>query len=205
MNRSNARWCAPLVLALTALSLGACGDAEPPEEQVFEAPPVETQPPPALSSDELGSLQADRVRLALAWTNGTIRNQGMEGDTVRSLIALSASSESGFDRITADFDGRGTLIGYEVRPATGPVESCGGSPAEGGDQPWLNVRLSRLRASPAMVESLANSAGLGAIEEIRIVCVDEEAVEFSLLLSSAGGHRVVEVINPSALVIDVQR
>lgn len=161
---------------------------------------------PELSPEELGAISADRVRLSLPWGTGIMRNRGVESDSVGTLLNVSVSAEQGFDRITVEFEGPASAVGWELQPATGPLEACDGEPVVSGPDPesWVNVQFVRLHAAPQAVEQLEASSGMPVIQEIRVACAEQDRVTLAIRRSGPGRHRVTEATRPNAVVIDLE-
>lgn len=189
-----------LQLLVLPLLMAACrGDAGERTDQTDEQVP-------RLPSTEMGTLSEDRVRLTLPWGSGSIRNQGVEGDSVGVLLSLTASSEAAFDRIMVEFAGPPSAVGYEIVPGDGPIEGCEG-PASSSSVPgesWLNVRFVRLQSSREVAERISEGPELETIREVRLACADGSRLAFALRLAHPGRHRVTEAAGPSAVAIDVE-
>ena len=191
----------PLV-ACFAIAVAACGGdtRSDVDETAAEAAP---KPLDEMTADDLAGIDRSQVRTALSWTEGRIRNQGSEFDTVRTLRRASVSAHAAFDRVELEFDGAGTFVAYLVEAVDGPLSGCGGEVQVEPEETWLQFRVSRLRGD-GFADDIVGSPAMAGIQEIRLVCEEEEALEWALRLSRPGRHRLIGVRNPHRLVLDVE-
>ena len=122
---------------------------------------------------------------------------------MRTLRRASVSAHERFDRVELEFDGSGTFIAYLVERAEGPLSGCEGEVQAAPEESWLRLRVNRLRGG-GLADDIEGSMEMAGIQEIRLVCEEEEALEWALRLSHPGWHRLIAVRNPSRLVLDVQ-
>ncbi|MFL5541759.1 MAG: hypothetical protein ACJ8J0_22425 [Longimicrobiaceae bacterium] len=149
-----------------------------------------------------------RAAAAAGWA--TAPRQGGTATVPATLRGVrAASNPDGFDRMVLDF-GDGPVPRWSTAYATRPVMSCGsGEPVPVEGARWLRVRLQTAQAhddqGQPTVRQRRLPLGMPALREMAIACDFEGEVEVVLGVSAANPYRVLELANPTRLVIDVQR
>lgn len=165
--------------------------------------PVAAADSPAPAADS-----SRRAAAAAGW--GTAPRQG---GTANELVTLrgvrAASNPEGFDRMVLEF-GDAPVPRWSTAYAARPVMSCGsGEPVQVEGARWLRVRLRTAQAHDDQgrptVRQRRLPLGMPALREMAIACDFEGEVEVVLGVSAANPYRVLELANPTRLVIDVQR
>ena len=165
---------------------------------------------PAAAPDSAAPAADTSRRAAAAAGWGTSPRQGGTATVPATLRGVrAASNPDGFDRMVLDF-GDGPVPGWRVAYATRPVMSCGsGEPVQVEGARWLRVRLQTAQAhddqGQPTVRQRRLPLGMPALREMAIACDFEGEVEVVLGVSAAHPYRVLELANPTRLVIDVQR
>lgn len=135
------------------------------------------------------------------------------GGTAGNLLTLrglrAASNPEGYDRLVLDF-GTDAVPRWSASYASRPVMRCGsGETAEVAGERWLRVRLQRTQAhddaGQPTVRNRELPLNMPALREMEITCDFEGEVEVVLGVSGALPYRVMQLANPTRLVIDVQR
>jgi hypothetical protein len=141
------------------------------------------------------------------WTAGAVKlqRQGLAPVTLRSV---RAARNEGFDRVVFEFDGA-QVPGYQLEYVDKPVIKCGsGDPTEVSGQAWLQVRLTPAQAhegaQPTITER-ERKAGLPVIQELELTCDFEGEVTWVLGSAHPNKYRVMELREPTRLVVDVQQ
>ncbi|HUE96550.1 MAG TPA: hypothetical protein VMN39_07810 [Longimicrobiaceae bacterium] len=142
------------------------------------------------------------------WTAGnTTVEKRVSG--VATLAAARAASQPGFDRFVIEF--RGTeLPSYHIEYIDRPVRECGsGHVVEVAGDGWLLIRLEPARAHTdegvATITERSTDPRLPIILQTRIVCDFEAQVEWVLGVASPNRYRVLELVDPTRLVVDIRR
>jgi len=141
------------------------------------------------------------------WTAGVVKlmRQGSMPVTLRSV---RAARNEGFDRVVFEFDGP-QVPGYQIEYVDKPIIKCGsGDPTEVAGQSWLQVRLTPARAhedGQATVTERERKAGLPVIQEMELTCDFEGDVTWVFGNAHPNKYRVMELREPTRLVVDVQQ
>ncbi len=140
------------------------------------------------------------------WTAGLVdvKRSGFAPVTLRE--ARTARNE-GFDRLVLQFDGD-QLPGYHIEYVDKPVIKCGsGDPTEVAGQGWLQVRVQPAQAHEGTTVTVAErerKPALPIFQELELTCDFEGEVTWVLGVKSPNKYRVMELREPTRLVVDVQ-
>jgi len=165
---------------------------------------------PAASSDTPAPAPDSSRRAASAAGWGTAPRQGGGAPGLVTLRGVrAASNPQGFDRMVLEF-GDAPVPRWSTAYATRPVMSCGsGEPVRVEGARWLRVRLQTAQAHDDQgrptVRQRRLPLGMPALREMVISCDFEGEVEVVLGVSAAHPYRVLQLANPTRLVIDFQR
>jgi ribosomal protein S30 len=126
-----------------------------------------------------------------------------------TLSSIRTGDHQSFDRVVFEFSGT-DLPGYHVEYIDHPVRSCGsGEVVEISGQGFLQVRLQPAQAhdenGQPTITTRELKPGLPLIQEMKIVCDFEADVEWILGLAKPNRYRVLELLKPPRLVIDIKR
>ena len=154
---------------------------------------------------------ADTAKRAAAPTGwGTAPRQGGTPNVPTTLRGVrAASNPEGFDRMVLDF-GADPVPGWHTVYATRPTFGCGSDdPVRVEGVRWLRVRLQTAQAHDEQGQETVSQRrlplGMPVMREMAIACDFEGEVEVVLGVSAANPYRVMELANPTRLVIDIQR
>jgi hypothetical protein len=157
--------------------------------------PKKEEPPPQPSPSEP------------QWTAGIVK-QMREGLAPVTLRAVREARNEGFDRVVFEFDGA-QVPGYQLEYVDKPIIKCGsGDPTEVAGQGWLQVRLTPAQAhegGQATITERERKAGLPVIQELELTCDFEGEVVWVLGNARPNKYRVMELREPTRLVVDVQQ
>ncbi|MBN1207819.1 MAG: hypothetical protein JXB05_23345 [Myxococcaceae bacterium] len=216
------RWARVLWLA-SCLSVVGCSKKEEPAPQAEptppasvaqpsstpEAPPAEPSTPPSPappSPTPPPAPVAPEDPKNREWTAGTVKlkRSGLKPVTLRSV---REGRNEGFDRVVFEFDGA-QVPGYSIEYVDKPIIQCGsGDPTEVAGQGWLRVSLTPAQAHEdgrATVTSREREAGLPVIQELELTCDFEGEVTWVLGNARPNPYRVLELREPTRLVVDVR-
>jgi len=174
-------------------------------------PPATPTPAPAPSADTEAARVVPWVPdgqptpASQRWTAGVVEKKGGQG--MATLGAVRTARNDGFDRVVFEFVGA-QRPGYHVEYVDRPVRQCGSGavvPLEG--QGWLQVRFEPAQAhteagTPTIVARRMSPA-LPVLRELAMTCDFEGQVEWVLAVARPNRYRVLELSNPTRVVVDV--
>jgi len=140
----------------------------------------------------------------------TARNTEMERNGPVGIVrGVRVAQNQGFDRLVVDFGPGASIPGWKLEYVDRPVRQCGsGDATEVAGQGWLHLRLRTAQAHDddgrATVANREMHLDNPIVREVEIVCDFEGDVEIVLGVSTPNPYRVLELQNPSRLVVDVQ-
>lgn len=161
----------------------------------------------AARADSAAKDSAKAGAAADEWTAGA--REAKHASVVGVLRGFRVAGQNGFDRLVLDF-GDGPLPGWRVAYVERPVQQCGsGEVTQVAGQAWLLVRLRTAQAhddaGAPTVRQRDVSLGLPVMRQLAMTCDFEGDVEVVLGLASRNPYRVMELANPSRLVVDVRQ
>ncbi len=140
-------------------------------------------------------------------TVGTVEIQkGLESNV--TLQSVSTTTCEGFDRVVFQFNTPATP-GYHVSYIDKPIRLCGSgnTVAVAGDA-WLEVRMTQTQAHTEAGQSTIaernRTVNLPNLRQLVQTCDFEGHVTWVLGVGSPKRFRVVELTNPSRIVVDVK-
>ena len=174
--------------------------------------------PAAPSADSAAATPAPRADSAAAapaaapapqadWTAGRTQVRRRPGG-VATLREVRTAPNAGFDRFVLAL-GPDAIPGYRIESVDRPVHQCGSGEATkiAGDG-WLSITLSAARAHDdqgrATIGQRERALSLPVLREWEFTCDFEAEVQIVLGVASPNRYRVLELANPSRLVIDIQ-
>jgi hypothetical protein len=142
------------------------------------------------------------------WTAGVL-------DAVRTMRApvvlrdVRVGVNQGFDRVVLEFLGS-AAPGYRVEYIDRPVRQCGsGEPTGIAGDAWLSITLrgaqAHTDAGQPTVTDRERRLRMPVVQELEFVCDFEGVVQVVLGVASPNRFRVVELQNPTRLIVDVQQ
>ncbi|MCY1046576.1 hypothetical protein OV208_35055 [Corallococcus sp. bb12-1] len=141
------------------------------------------------------------------WTLETVEKKRSEPPSV-TMSSVRTGTHEGYDRTVFEFAGP-RLPGYQVSYVKTPVQDCG----SGDDVPVpgkaaLQVRFTRAQAhneqGQATVAQRTFKPALPSVLELARLCAFEGEVTWVLGTTRRAPFRVLELTNPTRLVLDVQ-
>ncbi len=141
------------------------------------------------------------------WTAGNMELKRHPGASV-TLRSVRAGQHADFDRVVFEFEGA-QLPGYQLAYVDKPIILCGsGDPTPVAGQGWLQVRLTPARGhndqGQATVAERELKPNLPVIQELERTCDFEGEVTWVLGNKKPNKYRVMELREPTRLVVDVQ-
>lgn len=223
------RWIPALGLTACLVASG-CKKETPPAPAEPSAPaaqPVDTAPP-APESDASARPEADAGTTPDAgaapspapdaqgltpenpknreWTAGVvdIPRSSLKPVTLREV---REARNEGFDRVVFQFDGD-QVPGYHLEYIDTPIIKCGSGDATTiAGQGWLQVRLVPAQAHAGgnvTVAERERKPKLPVLEELELTCDFEGETTWVLGVKHPNKYRVMELKEPTRLVVDVQ-
>ncbi|HEX8433926.1 AMIN-like domain-containing (lipo)protein [Archangium sp.] len=164
-----------------------------------------TTPPPSPTPAGSQALQPEDPKNR-EWTAGRVDIQRSTLKAVTLREVRSARNE-GFDRVVFQFDGD-QVPGYHLEYIDKPVIKCGsGDPTPIAGQGWLQVRMTPAQAhadGQVTVAERERNPKLPVLEELELTCDFEGEVTWVLGVKRPNKYRVMELKEPTRLVVDVQ-
>jgi len=162
------------------------------------APAASDSPPPAEPQAPAGTGQ---------WTASPSEVEHRDGQSV--VRGLRVARNEGFDRVVIDFGQGAPISGWRVEYVD-RAERCGsGDPVTVAGQGRLRLRLRSAQAhddagNPTIRQRETTFNAMAVLREMKMICDFEGEVEIVLGVAKVSPYRVLELQNPSRLVIDVQ-
>lgn len=193
----------PAALLLTLL-LTSCADAAPDgQTQRAEDPQPLSTPSPSADIDldfEVGD--GDR------WVSGSARQEHRQSAGSVTVTDIRAAAHDDFDRFVVTLAGD-DFPTHQAEIIPGPAIQCGsGEPVELPGNGALILRLEGARAHEDAGSSTLPARdlqpGLAALLEARMTCDFEGQVEWAFGITDATSFRLLELTDPTRVVIDIR-
>lgn len=188
------------------LALAGCPKKEEPAPQPTPVPPTAPAPTPPVPTPPAGGTTPSGPSEP-QWTAGVVK-QKREGLAPVTLRAVREARNEGFDRVVFEFAGT-QVPGYQLEYVDKPIIKCGsGDPTEVAGQSWLQVRLTPAQAHESgqvTITERERKASLPVIQELELTCDFEGEVVWVLGNARPNKYRVMELREPTRLVVDVQQ
>jgi len=211
-----------------ALCHAACGGGSATSQNHANRPAASTPPPAATAAPAqvtptaeaeasaspaatpgggAAAEQGDGAAEDFVGTVGVVEKEG--GGAPALLMVVRTASREKFDRVVFEFEGA-RLPGYRVEYVDRPVRQCGsGEVVPVAGDAWLHVRLTpanaHTEAGQPTVKDRALRLDYPNLKELIALCDFEAEVEWVFGLASPKRFRVLELTNPSRLVVDVKK
>jgi hypothetical protein len=197
------------VVALAgALAWAGCGAAG---EEIPAAPPGQVAEGAAAPSGAVDTIPAGQrgpgeAPGRVAWTAGRTAADHQVGG-VAVLEQMRIARNEGFDRVVFEF--RGEIPSYVVEYIDRPVRACGsGHVVDVDGDGWLSIRFTPARAhteeGQATVTERNQRHQLPVIRHARSTCDFEAHLEWVIGTASPNRYRVMELVDPARVVVDIR-
>ena len=175
------------------------------EEVVVEPGPNHAADPTLDAPDGAG--QPSENPKNREWTAGNVELKRGPGPSV-TLRSVRAGQHADYDRVVFEFEGP-QLPGYALEYVDKPIILCGsGDPTPVAGEGWLQVRMTPARGhndqGQATVAERELKPKLPVIQELERTCDFEGEVTWVLGNKKPNKYRVMELREPTRLVVDVQ-
>ncbi len=202
---------AALFLLLASLSLtAACGeraDAEPEPEVVPAGPPARD----SMSASSLSGIAPEEIALVLPWSAGRLNRESEPGQSQRTIDEILLLSGDGFDRFIVTFlDDAPFLPGYRVQ-FVDTVPECpqGGVSFAPRGSALLEFHITAARSQRDDGSTAIPRRSLRGVSDdvlgLHNTCDHQGGVTWVFDLAGPTSYRLLELVNPTRLVVDVQR
>ena len=193
--------------------ISTAGEARAPASAI----PVDSPAAPAVTivdeDEEAEGIvpPTDTAALSDEWMAGVRENPAPQIQSV-ILEEVRTGAQEGFDRVVLEFRGE-TLPGYHIEYIDQPVRECGSgrSVPLAGDG-WLSIRVHPARAhefegeeARSTIDERQRAPELPLLRELKLTCDFEGEVEWVLGVRAPNPYRVLELREPTRLVVDVRR
>lgn len=179
-------------------------DPAAPAPGVRKALDVKTDGPAATVARDAGGSAGEGEA---AWTTATVQKPRGEPPSI-TLRSVRTGTHADYDRTVFEFDGP-RLPGYQLGYVKTPVQQCGsGDDVALPGEAALEVRFTLARAhddqGQATVAQRTLKPALPSLLQLERVCDFEGEVTWVLGTARRAPFRVLELTNPTRLVLDVQ-
>ncbi len=222
------RWMPPLGLAACLMMMG-CPKKEEPATPPTPAPAEPSAPAPEAPTNEAsvdagseppGEVDAGAPATPGPDAQGTLPENPKNREWTAGIVDLPrpllppvtlrdvrTARNEGFDRTVFEFEGT-QVPGYHVEYVDSPVRHCAsGETVQLAGQGWLQVRLQPAQAhaeGKVTVAQRERKPALAVLQELELTCDFEADVTWVLGVKAPNKYRVMELREPTRLVVDVQ-
>ena len=171
------------------------------------------EPPmtPSSSPSPTNAVADEAASEAPADFEGTAGNTEKKNSSAAGAVLLRdvrSAKHANFDRVVFEFEGA-QLPSYKLEYIDKPVRACGSGdvvPFQG--DAWLSVRFTganaHTEAGEPTIKDRTRSPNLSIVKDLKLICDFEAEVEWVLGVSSPNKYRVLELKNPTRLVVDIK-
>jgi len=201
-----------LLATLPLLFVVACGEQGEPEPETVVIP----SGPPArdsMSSSSLAGIAQEEISLALPWSSGRLRKAAQQGQAQRTIEDVLVLSGDGFDRFVITFrDDAPLLPGYRLEyvDAVTPCVTDADAPSvDARGEALLELQVSAANASRDDGSYAIPNRRIGSVSEhllgLYTTCDSDGEVTWIFDVAEPTSYRLLELVNPTRLVVDVQQ
>ena len=124
------------------------------------------------------------------------------------LREIRTAEQDGFDRVVFEFAGK-EIPNFTIEYVDKPVRQCGsGNVAQVAGDGWLEVKFkatnAHTEAGEATIAARERRLSLPSLKELEITCDFEAEVIAVLGVASPNPYRVLELSNPTRVVVDIK-
>ena len=169
-----------------------------------ESPVTPAQAPTPERPDEVASEAATDFEGTAA--NTLKENPGATGAAL--LRDVRSARHPNYDRVVFEFDGS-QLPSYKIEYIDKPVRACGsGNVVPFAGDAWLSVLFTganaHTEAGEPTIKDRTRSPNHTVVKDLKLICDFEAEVEWVMGVSSPNRYRVLELKNPTRLVVDIK-
>ena len=168
-------------------------------------------PTPAYSPVPAKTAPPDETQNAAAEFDGTAGKTEKKNSKISGVAIMSdvrSARHEGYDRVVFEFQGN-ELPTYHIDYIDKPVRACGsGDVVPFAGDGWLEVQFTDAQAhtpegNPTIMDR-GRSPNHPVVKDLRITCDFEAEVTWVLGVSSPNRYRVMELRDPTRLVVDIK-
>jgi hypothetical protein len=126
------------------------------------------------------------------------------------MAYVRSARHEGYDRVVFEFLGD-QLPSYKIEYIDRPVRACGsGDVVPFAGDAWLSVRFTGAQAhapegdATIPMKDRTQSPNLPVVKDLKLICDFEGEVEWVMGNASPNRYRVLELSNPTRLVVDIK-
>jgi len=127
-----------------------------------------------------------------------------------TIRTVRTATHEGYDRIVFEFAESG-LPGYRIEYTDKPVQKCGSGEmvsVRGNARLLIQIQPANAHTEAGQVTTYPErerTLSLPVMRELKLTCDFEADVQWVLGLASKNRYRVVELLNPARLVVDIKQ
>ena len=203
-----------VIVLLAALLSAACSSGTETSSNTAEATPAAmpsrtaeppfTPAPTTAPADEAASESPADFK-------GTASNTLKENPKATGAVLLRdvrSAVHPNYDRVVFEFDGD-QLPSYKIEYIDKPVRACGsGNVVPFAGEAWLSVLFTganaHTEAGEPTIQDRTRSPNLTIVKDLKLICDFEAEVEWVMGAASPNRYRVLELKDPTRLVVDIK-
>jgi hypothetical protein len=187
------------------------------QDSSFEPPPTPSPQPSASAQQSASPVEAaggfaqpevgDTSADVFEGTAGIVEKKRSELDPA-TLTDVRTGRHKNFDRIVLEFSGS-AVPGYHIEYVDKPARQCGsGDPVLVTGDASLLIQVMPANAhndqGEATVADRERKLSLPVMKEAKLICDFEADVQWLVGVAKPNKYRVLELLNPSRLVVDIK-
>jgi hypothetical protein len=186
-----------------AINANAQNTAVAPVPSRTAEPPISPSPSPTNLPDDEAASEAPAD---FEGTSGVTEKKSPTGGVL--LKETRSAKHANFDRIVFEFEGA-QLPSYKIEYIDKPVRACGsGDVVPFTGDAWLSVRFTganaHTEAGEPTIKDRMRSPNHTNVKDLKLICDFEAEVEWVLGVALPNKYRVLELKNPTRLVVDIK-
>ena len=204
-------WIALIALLMIGCSTDAVTNSNAANATPVAVPSRTAEPPMMPSPSPTNSPADEAASAAQADFEGTAGNTDKKNPNATGAVLLKgvrSAKHANFDRVVFEFEGA-QLPNYRIEYIDKPVRACGSGdvvPFQG--DAWLSVLFTganaHTEAGEPTIKDRTRSPNLTNVKDLKLICDFEAEVEWVLGVSSPNKYRLLELKNPTRLVVDIK-
>jgi hypothetical protein len=189
---------------------GAVQNANVQNTAAVPVPSRTAEPPVTLAQESTVILPDEAASEAPAEFKGTANNTLKENSNATGAVLLRyvrSATHPSYDRVVFEFEGD-QLPSYKIEYIDKPVRACGsGNVVPFAGAAWLSVLFTGANAhtdaGEQTIKDRTRSPNHTVVKDLKLTCDFEAEVEWVMGVSAPNKYRVLELKNPTRLVVDI--